>query len=92
MAPSICPNCGTVIEDEDAVACPECGADENTGWNDHATAQRLDLPDTDFDYDDYIENEFGTSPNNRVKTDGVAWWVWGVAVGILLLLILGRIL
>ena len=92
MAPSMCPNCGAFIEDDDAVACPECGADENTGWSDHATEQRLDLPDANFDYDEFIENEFGTQNNNRVKTEGVPWWVWAVAVGILLLLLLGRIL
>lgn len=92
MAPSLCPNCGTVIEDENAVACPECGADENTGWSDHATSQRLDLPDDDFNYDEYIENEFGTKSSNPVKPAGLSWLMWGVGIGILLLLILGRIL
>jgi len=92
MAPSTCPNCGSIIEDERAVSCPDCGADENTGWSDHATSQRLDLPDDNFDYDGFIESEFGTKSSNAVKPAGLSWLMWVVAIGILLLLILGRIL
>lgn len=86
MAPDICPNCGAVIADERAVACPDCGADENTGWNDRATAQRLDLPDDEFDYDEYIESEFGTKSPNPLKVEGITWTTWAIAIVLLLLL------
>ena len=77
MAPDICPNCGALVEDERALSCPQCGADESTGWNDRATSQRLDLPDDEFDYDEYVEREFGTpKKNNPVKTAGIPWWAW----------------
>ena len=89
MAPDICPNCGALIEDERALSCPECGADESTGWNDHATGQRLDLPDDEFDYDGYIEREFGGEKNNPVKTKGIPWWAWAITLLIVFLLLRG---
>jgi len=81
MAPEICPNCGALVPD-DAASCPECGADENTGWNDRATSQRLDLPDDEFDYDAFVENEFGEKQSSPVKVEGVSWLMW--AAGLLL--------
>ena len=45
-----CPSCGTAIS-PNARSCPECGADEQTGWN--ADTGSLGLPDEDFDYDDF---------------------------------------
>lgn len=87
MAPDLCPNCGAIIEDERAVACPECGADENAGWNDRATAQRLDLPDDEFDYDGFIENEFASKSSNPLKVEGISWATWIVAIIVLLLLL-----
>ena len=46
---SICPNCGAEVPAK-AKACPKCGADEHTGWSEKADAQRLGLPDDEFDY------------------------------------------
>ncbi|MBU4285334.1 MAG: hypothetical protein KKD76_00385 [Verrucomicrobia bacterium] len=41
-------------------ACTECGADDTTGWNeDRAVYDGLDLPDDEFDYDEYCNKEFG---------------------------------
>ena len=58
-APEICPVCGTEVPKE-ALACPECGSDHETGWNTEAAVQDgLDLPDKDFDYDAYVKREFG---------------------------------
>ena len=51
MPPEICPNCGAEVPPK-ARACPECGADEATGWSEEAHASGLDLPDEDFDYND----------------------------------------
>ena len=43
-----------------ASACPECGADDTTGWNaGRAVYDGLDLPDDEFDYDEYLRKEFG---------------------------------
>ena len=72
--PENCPVCGAEVP-RDARACPACGADENAGWDEAATtADGLDLPDEDFDYDAYAAREFGgarTPPARR----GLRWVV-----------------
>jgi len=76
MPPDICPNCGAEVPPK-AKACPECGADEKTGWSDAARADGLDLPDEHFDYDDFVKREFGDkSPVPR----GIHWFWWVVAL------------
>ncbi len=62
------------------MACPECGADEKTGWNDRARAQNLDLPDDEFDYDEFVKEEFGEKKEHATKTEGVSWLWWIVAL------------
>lgn len=38
----VCPNCGAEVP-WGALACPECGSDEETGWSEEATYQDLGL-------------------------------------------------
>lgn len=88
MKPDLCPNCGAMVP-ERARACPECGADEETGWSDRAQAQRLGLPDDEFDYDEFVREEFGETGKAKkagpqIKPHGLNW-VWWIA-GLLLLL------
>jgi uncharacterized membrane protein YvbJ len=78
-APEICPNCGAEVPPR-AKACPECGSDESTGWSTDARAQSLDLPDDNFDYDEFVENEFGKPKKRRIS------WVW-IATAVVLLVI-----
>jgi hypothetical protein len=81
MPPEICPHCGAVLE-SDARVCPECGSDEQTGWSDRATGQRLDLPDDEFDYDEFVREEFRAGqPKARSPT---RWFWWVIALGLLL--------
>jgi len=76
VPPEICPNCGAEVPHK-ARACPECGADEKTGWSDEAYASGLDLPDETFDYNDFVKREFGgKSPVPR----GIHWFWWIVAL------------
>jgi uncharacterized membrane protein YvbJ len=60
MPPEFCPNCDAEVP-EGAAACPECGADETTGWSPAAHCDRLGVPDPDekFDYGEFVKNEFG---------------------------------
>lgn len=88
MTPEFCPVCGAEVP-ESAKACPECGACEETGWSEKATEQRLGLPDDDFDYNEFIKEEF--SPPPRSAKPQVGWIWWGVAVLLLLLIALGFI-
>jgi hypothetical protein len=59
MAPDICPTCGSEVPDG-ARACPECGADEQTGWSEKARYDSLGIPDDEtFNYSEWIKREFG---------------------------------
>ena len=69
MSPEICPNCGADVP-RGARSCPECGADEKTGWSDSATADRLGIPDDNFDYDKFVQEEFGRPGSNRAAFTG----------------------
>jgi hypothetical protein len=82
--PETCPNCGVNVP-RNARACPECGADEQTGWSEDAYAQRLDLPDDNFNYDEFVKEEFG--PHKNVRPRGVSWFWWLVALGLALLML-----
>jgi hypothetical protein len=67
------------------LACRECGADHLSGWReDAADYDGLDLPDDDFDYDDFVKREFGGAP----KPTGIrpVWWL--VALALILITIL----
>lgn len=91
MPPEVCPNCGSLVPAR-ARACPECGADERTGWNDDAVAQRLGIPEDNFDHREFERSEFGVE-DSRIKPRGIPWFWWAVAVAILagfLWLSLGR--
>ena len=87
-APETCPNCGADVP-RNAKACPECGSDEKTGWSDEAQAQSLDLPDEEFNYDEFVQREFGKRKPSPKKT---FWWLVAVAllIGSLFLLLLQR--
>lgn len=76
MPPEICPNCGAEVPPR-AKACPACGSDEKTGWSEEARTDGLDLPDENFDYDDFVQSEFG---GKSPKARGLNWFWWLVAV------------
>jgi hypothetical protein len=81
--PTECPVCGEPVP-RGARACPGCGADERSGWNEEATRyDGLDLPDTA--YDDEREHE----PAPRGNRDTL-WLV--VTVVVLLAIITAFIL
>lgn len=74
-APETCPVCGEDVP-KNALACPECGADHNSGWSEDATLyDGLDLPDDGFGQDEFVEREFQPSRGSGVK---VVWWITGV--------------
>jgi hypothetical protein len=82
MTPEICPNCGELVPAK-AKSCPGCGADEKTGWSDSAHAESLGIPDENFDYDEFVKAEFGTSPKPR----GIHWFWWLTALVLAVLLL-----
>ncbi|MBE2180544.1 MAG: hypothetical protein IAE97_08745 [Chthoniobacterales bacterium] len=78
--PEVCPVCGEDVP-RNASACPECGADHLSGWREDAdTTGGLGLPDEEFNYEDFVEREFG----GGVKPPGIGWVWWAAAVAALL--------
>ena len=76
MTPEVCPNCGAIVP-RNAKACPGCGADEKTGWSDSAYADNLGIPDENFNYENFVREEFGSrSPKPR----GIHWVWWLTAL------------
>jgi hypothetical protein len=74
--PEICPVCGEDVPRR-SLACPTCGADHNSGWRiDRDAHDALDLPDEDFDYDEFVRREFGSS----AKPPGIKaiWWITAI--------------
>lgn len=73
--PAICPVCGEDVPGG-ALACPECGADHNSGWRENAESyDGVDLPE-EFDYEEFAHNEFGMSPKPpRIHP---IWWLTAI--------------
>jgi predicted nucleic acid-binding Zn ribbon protein len=81
-APDICPVCGEDVP-RNAKACPECGADERSGWRpDASLANALDLPDAEFDYDEFVAEEFGGG-----KRRSVTQRTWAMVAVVLLVVL-----
>jgi uncharacterized membrane protein YvbJ len=76
-APDTCPHCGADVPRR-AKACPECGSDESTGWSDQAHTQSLDLPDDEFNYEEFAQREFGKPKRSRRQ------WLWWIVALVLL--------
>lgn len=79
--PEVCPNCGAQIP-RNAKACPECGSDEETGWSDEAHASGLDLPDENFDYEEFVRREFQEKQIDP-RPSGISWFWWLVTALVL---------
>jgi uncharacterized membrane protein YvbJ len=86
-APDVCPNCGAEVP-PDAKACPECGSDEQTGWSEQARYDSLDLPDEDFDYNEFVKREFGDDKRSSLpRGDHWFWWAVGILLAVALVLL-----
>lgn len=88
--PGQCPACGEWVP-RGAAACDDCGACHKSGWKSDAHAyDGLDLPDEDFDYDDFIQREFGQSEGNGPRIGLTKEQFWRLVAAILLaVMILG---
>lgn len=85
--PDECPHCGAEVPPR-ARACPECGACPETGWSERAQADRLDLPDDEFDYEDFVAREFGGRKPTRRGLQRFWWVVACVVLAAFLLMVL----
>ena len=74
-SPENCAQCGAAIP-PGARACPDCGADERTGWRETDVYDGLDLPEDE--------------PAARTPGNGLAWhWL---TLGILVLLAIATLI
>jgi len=75
--------------------CPGCTEKTQTSrragksWQQDSAADGLDLPDEDFDYDEFVAREFGRTPHRQL---GVRWYWWLLGVAVLAALIAGWII
>ena len=84
QTPEVCPVCGEDVLG-DVRACPQCGADHNSGWREDAdTYDGVDLPEHDFNYDDFVRQEFGSQAKPAVLN--TIWWIVGIALIVALVL------
>ena len=83
MAPPLCPHCGA-RRPARARCCPACGSDEQTGWSEETPTGGLDLPDDEFNYEEFVQEEFG---GGRVKPKGIHWFWWLTALLLVILLL-----
>lgn len=79
--PEVCPVCGEDVPPT-ARACRHCGADHESGWKDEVSYGGADLPEENFDYDDFIKREF--QPEIRPRHLKPIWWVTGIVVLVVL--------
>lgn len=92
VPPTECPVCGETVP-RGAKACPGCGADERSGWNDDDTRyDGLDLPDEAFrdeEDDDGASDEPSTKSTARKPARrGTTGWFWLLVAGVLLVMLI----
>lgn len=84
-APEECAHCGASIP-RGAKACPECGADERTGWRETDVYDGLDLPD------DSHEGEPSDPRETRPReVQGMPWYWWCAGIALIAVLALGAL-
>lgn len=89
----ICPGCGLELK-VGISGCPKCrpkpkrrkkpkAKQARQSWEQDPSYDGLDLPDEDFDYDEYVAREFGNQPHKKL---GIAWYWW--VTGMVLLIVM----
>lgn len=93
----LCPECGAEVP-VGSKGCQACGPrkvarrmrrkkvrQQKKSWEQNSLYDGIDLPDNDFDYEDFVEREFGGKPHRKV---GLAWYWWLTALILLLLFLM----
>ncbi|MGI8604735.1 MAG: hypothetical protein ACR2OZ_17330 [Verrucomicrobiales bacterium] len=85
----ICPTCGAEVR-VGSKTCAKCASDRATkrwdavedqpAWEQNGIYDGLDLPEDEFDYRKFVDEEFGGGPRRPIK-----YWLWW-AVALLTLL------
>ncbi|RRJ96315.1 zinc ribbon domain-containing protein [Opitutaceae bacterium TAV4] len=89
--PDECAQCGADIP-RGALACPECGADERTGWREVSSYDGLDLPDSAWADDDGGGVSERGGEGGPLRIGGIAWYWVVVALVLVVFMIAGFVL
>jgi hypothetical protein len=86
----LCPFCDREVRVGEP--CPGCAKKQKPAalpkkksWQQDKMHDGLDLPDEDFDYDEFVAREFGRLPHKKI---GVKWYWWLLGVALLALMAL----
>ena len=71
----ICPGCGVEVK-VGSPGCPKCNNLDPWEIEENGAHDGLDLPDDDFDYDEFVEKEFSDRLPKRGKA--LFWWITAV--------------
>ena len=89
----ICPFCDREVRVGEP--CPGClkkrkpsAPKKKKSWEQDKAHDGLDLPDGDFDYDEFVAREFGGKPHKKI---GVKWYWWLLGVALLALMLIGAL-
>jgi hypothetical protein len=88
--PDACANCGAHLP-RSARACPECGADEHTGWRDTSVYDGLNLPEDAWRDDSMPARHEAGSGWPRREGYRFPWYWWCVGALLIGALILGAL-
>lgn len=89
----LCPFCEREVRVGEP--CPGCAKKAvkkiraGKSWEQSEALDGLDLPDDEFDYDDFCKREFSKSPHRET---GLKWYWWALAVVLLAGMIVGAFL
>ena len=77
-----CPTCGSDVEV--GKPCPGCAKKAKPGppkksWQTDKVPDGLDLPDDDFDYDEFVKKEFSRLPH-RSLGQNLLWYLLGIGI------------
>lgn len=84
----ICPSCGREVRV--GGKCPGCAKKrkpapvrKSRSWDQDSGHDGLDLPDEDFDYDEFVGREFGGMPHKAICVKWY-WWLLGMLMLVLM--------
>ena len=83
----LCPKCGHEVKVGNS-HCPNCPPPKKRrkksspkSWEQDESLDGLDLPDNDFDYDEFITREFKQgAPHKQI---GIAWYWWATGIALI---------
>ena len=95
----ICPSCGAEVEVGGKCAgCPpekkrqrirvKAAAARKKAWEQGQVYDGLGLPDDEFDYESFVQREFGKKPHQQI---GIKWYWWVTGALLLGTLVLGLV-